>query len=273
MSGGGPEEVAARRRAVRLLRRVEVALAALAAAVVVAIMLLLPADPSQDQVTAAIVGVLVTLGVQVAAAVRVLWTDVTRPWSRKARRAVPLRAWFVTAASPVVGLLALAPWIAGGTFSPVPPDPPESPWATGGMLFLVLMLGAGLGLLAVPAVVAPVELAVRGVVRLVRHRGDPARRRSALGYLHGAVMLGSLTAFVLVVSAGVTFTGTGRGAWGSIVLALLGIPGDYVVVRPVALWTGRAMILALLGWLVLGWVQRVRRRAVVRRSNTASNAG
>ena len=102
-----------------------------------------------------------------------------------------------------------------------------------------------------------------------------ASPNTALGLAVGAVavMLGSLTAFVLVVSAGVTFTGTGRGAWGSIVLALLGIPGDYVVVRPVALWTGRAMILALLGWLVLGWVQRVRRRAVVRRSNTASNAG
>lgn|GEM_PF-3545360 len=257
MNEGEAAAVADRRRVLRRVRVAEVALVGVQLAVVAVLLLRLPAAPTPDELTSAVYGVLLALGVQVMVVVRLLLVLVMLPGTRRVRRAVPVRAGVVTAASPVLTWLVLLPWVLAGTFA----DGAEG--ADGWLLLLLLVMAAGLGLLATAAVLAPLEMAVRGIVAFLRDPRDASRRAEGRGLLVGAVALGSLTAFVLAVGGGADLGGTGRQAWGPAVAAMLGLPGDYTVRNPVLLWTGRVMLWTFLVRLGLGLLRRARSRRAV----------
>ncbi|MBD5784972.1 hypothetical protein IF650_02145 [Cellulosimicrobium terreum] len=241
--------IVTRRRDLRRVRVAEVVLVLLQLVAVVLLMLRLPAQPAPDDLTAAIYGVMVSLGLQVMVSVRLLWILVMGPGSRRVRRKVPARVGFVTAASPVLTLLVLVPWIVSGIF-----DGGEG--ASAWLLFLLLVLAAGFGLLATAVVLAPVEMAVRGVVAVVRGSGDRGRRADGWALLRGAAWLGALGLFVVGVGLAVDQPGPGRGSWGVVVLAVVGLPGDYTVRYPVLLWAGRAVLLALVVSVVVPWARK-----------------
>lgn len=251
-----PGPVEARLLAQRRFRLAEAAIAALALGVVLALLVALPADagPTSDAVTDVVLGIMLTLGLQWAVALRLGWRVYALPADRRLRRRYPFRGWWFTPATPVLATVLVLPWALDGVFglgSTVAGDL----W----LLFLLFLMAALLGLLAVPAVLVPLELLVRGVVRLATARGR-ADRRDGTGYLWGAVCIGSLTAFVLVVGGGASFGTGGRAAWGGVVLALLGVPAGYTVENPALLWVGRAMFAAVLAYVVVEVVRRRRAR-------------
>ncbi|MCB7136006.1 hypothetical protein [Cellulosimicrobium marinum] len=248
------DALAVRRRDVRRVRIAEVVLVAVQLVVVAVLMARLPARPDADEVTAAIYGVMIALGVQVMLGIRVLWILVMGPGSRKVKREVPARAGWLVAASPVLTWLVLVPWIAAGTFDA------DGEGAPAWLLFLLLVLAAGFGVLATPALLAPVEMAVRGVVTLVRHDDDRTRRADGTGLLRGAAGLGVLTVIVLGGGIALDQPGTGRGSWLVAAAGLLGFPGDYTVRYPLLLWVVRVLVWAILASLAVSWVRRVRAR-------------
>lgn len=236
----------------RFLRRVRVAEVVATALVLGTVVLVLgrlgPDESASSEVTSALSAIMVVLGLQWAVIARVGLQVYLTASDRRLQRTPPYRVWVVTPFSPVLVLLAVLPWVLGGSFGPG-----HSVVGSLWLLFLLFVLAAGLGLLAVPAVLAPLELLARGAGRLLRGTDESTRREGA-GYVRGALYLGAITVFVLVVAGAVDLGGSGRAAWSSVVLALLGLPGDYDVRNPALLWAGRAMLLALLARLVTTWV-------------------
>jgi hypothetical protein len=244
-------EEAAQARFLRRFRIAEVVVTVLVLVVVVLRLVGLgSAESRSSEVTSALSAIMIVLGVQGAVMTRVgLQVYLTASDSRL-QRTPPYRVWVVTPFSPVLVLLAVLPWVLGGSFGPGH-SVAGSLW----LLFLLFVLAAGLGLLAVPAVLAPLELLGRGVGKVVRGTGARTRREGA-GYVRGALYLGAITLFVLVVAGGVDLGGSGRVAWSSAVLAVLGLPGDHDVRNPALLWIGRAMLLVLAARFVTAWVGR-----------------
>lgn len=249
-----PELLRARLRTQRRFRLTELLVAALTLVVILAILLALPpgADESADEVTGAIVAIMVVIGLQWALMLRLGWRVYDRPASRRLRRKAPFRGWWATPFTPLLALALTLPWALDGVLG-TRETLAEDLW----LLFLLFVMAAGLGLLAVPAVLVPVEMLLRGVVRLVTARG-PADRQEGTSYLWGAFGIAALTTFVLVVGAGADFDTGGRAAWGSVVLALLGVPLGYDVRSPVLLWVGRVVLYAFLAYVVVEIVRRRR---------------
>lgn len=244
----------ARLRTQRRFRRTEALVAALTLALVLATLLALPPDADQhtDEVTGAITAIMVLIGLQWALTLRLGWRVYDQPASRALRRKAPFRGWWFTPSTPLLAVVLALPWALDGTFGTK-----ESIAMDLWLLFLLFLMAAGLGLLAVPTVLAPIEMLLRGVATLVAAR-SAADRREGTGYLWGAFGIGALTTFVLVVGAGANFGTSGRAAWGSVVLALLGVPLGYDVRSPVLLWVGRVMFYAALTYVVVAVVRRRR---------------
>ncbi len=118
------------------------------------------------------------------------------------------------------------------------------------MNLVLILLGYGFGALAWFFVVWPLFQLVGTVIRMVR-----GEKRAAVGLLMPLVLL-TLSGVILVGAGALDLSdaGPGRFAWPQILLALLGIPGNYGVESEFALWIVRLMILGVTLLFVVPWL-------------------
>lgn len=203
------------------------------------LLLSVPLDdaPHDDRITwvLASMGVLLTLFSMVMT--RAMVAELSKPGvhdAEVARAVLP-----PVAVVPALVWLEGLPWMLSGTFS----DERTSVAFVTTWLLVLAYCTILAGVLAAAMVLMPIELALRGAAALV----NPQRRRQSLGLLAGAFYIGSVTVFAVSVSqiGGLNFSDSPRLSFVKLTLALLGIPGDYVVSNPAALWVARASGLVL----------------------------
>lgn len=114
----------------------------------------------------------------------------------------------------------------------------DGPWSLLWMPLLVY-LGILMGALLWFFFVLPLTWFARGVVAAVRGR-QPWRT------LIAPLALLSLGAVVLVGGLSISADLPGRAGWGSVIGALLGIPGGYEVKWPMGLWIVRILVLGVI---------------------------
>ena len=159
------------------------------------------------------------------------------------------RGWRLTPFIPVIGLIIMTPAILSGMFN-------GDDIGTVGNFFMMLMLlfvASLLGPLVAAFIIAPIELIIRGVIALIK--GDKTR----IGYVIVGGVIASLTVFIalgsMAVSAGMPYPAGSV----QIVLALLGIPGDYRVNSEGLLWLTRLLLLGLVIFFIAIRAQGKRR--------------
>ena len=224
---------------------------------VASVMLALP--PEQDrhhsELTSAFYAVLAILAMQSAVVTRVGVGLVIEPRSLL-KRAAPFRdGWFITAATPVAVLCLLAPWIVAGEFD----DRRESSaWQLAFLLFLLLVAATISGPLLLVAVLLPIELLIRGLVRVVTGRSK-SDRSEGIGTLRLAGVITYLVAMCLLIGGTASIaTPQQRGlVW----LVVLGLAGNEGVEHLWLLWIGRLMFyafLATIAWALYSGHRRTR---------------
>lgn len=168
--------------------------------------------------------------------------------------------WWLFAVLPLALLLAAVPAVLAD------PDYFGSSTVGGtlgvlGMLAVLALLGYGFGALLWFFVVMPLAHLGRSAVQVVR-----GERPSAAAFVMPLVLL-SLAAVILLGSGALDLGDTlpGRFSWPQILMALLGIPGDYRVESEAALWVVRGLVVGIaLVFVVPWWRARAERRAAAR---------
>lgn len=152
----------------------------------------------------------------------------------------PFRGWRLTYFTPLLGFLILIPAISAGVFND------DSGNLVGPILMILLMnFGALLmGALVAAFIVAPVDFIIRGIVALIK--GDTSRS----GYIVFGVIILVIMTFILVGSAAVSPGTPYPVGSGQILIALLGLPGDYYVKSETLLWVARSIIVGLVAFFV-----------------------
>lgn len=235
-------QLQARRRALTRFRLLEMLGVLLALGAVASIMYLLPPEQERrhSDLTSAFNAVLAILAMQSAVVTRVGFGLIIEPRSLL-KRAAPLRhGWFITAATPVAVLCLLAPWIAAGEFDD---RRGSSAWQLAFLLFLLLAAATISGPLLLVAVVLPVELLIRGLVRVATGRSRSERSDGA-GQIRLVGFITYLVAMCLMI--GGTATIATPQYRGSVWLVVLGLAGNEGVAHPWLLWIGRLMFYAFL---------------------------
>ncbi|ARJ06874.1 hypothetical protein B5808_17825 [Cnuibacter physcomitrellae] len=161
--------------------------------------------------------------------------------------------WLLFGVLPIGSLLLAIPAILS---DPVYFDATSPPgfWSTLALHAVLILVGALFGPLLWFFILMPVSQLVGGVVALARGEKPPVFR-----FVTPIVML-ALAAFILL-GAGALDLGAalpGRFAAPQIVLAMLGLPGSYVVASPLLLWVCRGILLALLVAFLGSWWARRR---------------
>lgn len=137
--------------------------------------------------------------------------------------------WF----APLIALLILIPSFMSGVFL-------DSEMTTGAMIgfsFFALVIATIGAPLVAAFVIAPIELLLRGIIAIVR------RDTSRMHYAVVGLSIAGLTAFIAFGTAAVSPALPYPAGSVQVVLALLGIPGDYDVKSEVFLWVTRAIVL------------------------------
>ncbi len=239
-------QLQARKRALTRFRLLEPLGVFLVLCAVASIMLALP--PEQDRhhsnLTTAFYAVLAILAMQSAIVTRMGFGLIMEPRSLL-KRAAPFRhGWFITATTPVAVLCLLTPWIAAGEFDD---RRGSSTWQLAFLLFLLLAAATISGPLLLVAVLLPVELLIRGVVRVATGRSNSERSDGA-GQIRLAGFIAYLVAMCLLIGGTATIaTPQHRG---SVWLVVLGIAGNEGVEHPWLLWIGRLMFYAFLATML-----------------------
>lgn len=149
------------------------------------------------------------------------------------KKDTPFRGLSVTLFSPLIPLLILIPSFISGVFI-------DSATTTGDVVgisfFLLVIATIGSPLITV-FIVLPIELLLRGIVAIVR------RDTSRMHYALIGLIVAGLTAFIWIGSASVDASLPYPAGSLQVVLAILGIPGDYEVTSQAGLWVVRGIVL------------------------------
>ncbi|WP_433607438.1 hypothetical protein [Prescottella agglutinans] len=192
-------------------------------AVTLVLFLFVPLDGTQGLIDATVAFFGAMASVAGAALVAVRYEYANRD-----RRPRWLFIWIL----PVATVLVMVPWLLSPAFSL-----PEIGGALGAVpLFTMLAYGAALaGLIITMLVLVPVELFIRGVVKLVTTRGKGGYGRLIVG-LYGFVLIGFISLGVKAASSDIRVNVDGQ-----LLAALLGLPGDYTVKDDHALVAARVL--------------------------------
>jgi|GEM_PF-1550808 len=109
------------------------------------------------------------------------------------------------------------------------------------MFALLVLLGLGLSFVFWPLVVLPLRML--GLAAVDARRGE----RIAAFRIYAPLILLAIPAISLLVVASLADVESSRAAAGQVVLALLGIPGEYEIAWEPGLWVVRGITLALIG--------------------------
>lgn len=144
----------------------------------------------------------------------------------------PFYRWFFFWLLIPAIFVVLLPWVLSGAFN-------ADDMNTAGVIAMILLLPwvmVLLGFLAAAIVVYPVEITVRGVILFVRTKGKEGFGRVVIG----AYLL-LVLAFIACGSMAASAILPGQAGHGSLVAALFGLPGSYVVKDETFLWVTRVL--------------------------------
>lgn len=153
-------------------------------------------------------------------------------------------------ALPLAVYVLLVPWLIAGVLNA---DDVNTFGALGLSLLLVVIATLG-GIIAVSVFWAPVEIAVRGLWRVIVTGGKDGRHQLIVGLYfmlcEAAIIVGSLSA---------TTERVGQYGHAQLMQALLGLPGDYTIENPGVLWVTRLLFVLMIGLpIVYEWYNKRR---------------
>ncbi|MGH7218420.1 MAG: hypothetical protein ACREGE_03220 [Candidatus Microsaccharimonas sp.] len=138
-----------------------------------------------------------------------------------------LFGWFL----PVIMLVAMSPWILSGVF-----DADDMNKLGASALILFLGYGSIAAGILVAALWSPIEMTIRGLVSLVKSKGEKGAGLTIIG-LYFMVVL----AFIVVGINAASTQLVSYPAYSTLLLALFGLPGEYEVKNESLLWVTRIL--------------------------------
>ncbi len=151
----------------------------------------------------------------------------------------PFKGWRFTPFTPLLATAILLPSILAGAFS-------DEDINTVGAFFLMLVMSCMallLSALVAAFIITPLELLFRGIVGLIK--GD----RSKVGFVVFGSFIAALTAFIILGSMAASADLPYPAGSFQVLLALLGIPGGYVINDEMLLWITRGVLAVIVGFI------------------------
>lgn len=145
---------------------------------------------------------------------------------------------FFTWALPAAVYVLLLPWVIAGVFN----ADDMNTFGVLGMFILLIVIATLGGIVAITIFWVPIEIAARGLWRVIVTRGKEGQGQLAIGLYfmicEAAIIVGYFSA---------TTERVGQYGQAQLVQALLGLPGDYTIKDPALLWVTRGLLALMIG--------------------------